>query len=211
MLNGDQMLIGSLIPDATRRAWVLSYLDEVEDHGENWSELPLDLGDEVGRFERLHIAAAYALMLGGRSELITQTQTVLMRSAVDALLVALDDLGDRIEVHRSKGGLGPLHHHVLREFAAQVQETDWVFAISGACRSAAFELEDALREAVEAGADGPGQVAKIHNDLVQAVMNRFDPGTLPSGHTGLALMWVAALVGLGDMDDGNTTEHYAGV
>ncbi|MEZ4320589.1 MAG: hypothetical protein R3F61_24115 [Myxococcota bacterium] len=209
MSNPDAVMLRVFLTDPAIRDQTSRFLQLASERGPLWLGLDVKLAREIARFERLQIASAYARLQGASPDLIVPTQTILMRSAIDTLIPHVAGVGEQIKEHRDKRELAAVMHHIVRVFAASVDETDLVFAAHGMCRSAAFALEDAIRAAVE-DPKGPQAILDAYRATLVHLLKFPEGEKLPAGWTGFALLWVTTLWGLGDLaSDSDTTEHYA--
>lgn len=186
---------------------VTSLLNHLQHASAPWDSIPAPLGPEIDRFERQHIAAAYARMLGADPRAVAIRQDFLVRTAVTSILFPLEAFEDRLLKLVEERGVRSLFHHVVREFADSGTDFQTLFETSGVCRVAAFDLEDMLRSAAQNHVP-VAEIVNRRNTIVQRMWSHLDVDTVPFGWDGVALLWVTALIDLGGMSDTSTTEHY---
>ena len=196
-----------LIADAAGARAVTDLLNQLQRDATRWSHIQAPLGPEIDRFERQHIAAAFARLLGGNAHAVQVRQDFLVRTAVTSILFPLEAFEDRLLKLVEERGVRALFHHVVREFADDGADTQALFEAANACRLGAFDLEDMLRSAADHRVP-IGEVVARRNRVVTRLWSRLDVEAVPFGWDGVALLWVTALVDLGGMNDTATTDHY---
>ncbi|MCB9679607.1 MAG: hypothetical protein H6737_31160 [Alphaproteobacteria bacterium] len=208
MSKADERLIASLLPDPLLRERAVDYLELANAESPLWDGLHQNLARAVRRFERLQIATAYARLHRTDDPALERSQDLLTRKTALELLEALGDTGVGIAKRLDGIDLHALPNVVLRALASEVSETDALFEASGACRIAATRLETAIREAGD-GRQAPMEMFTAHLTATASILQGAWADGLPGGQAALALLWVASLVSLGDLENDSTTEHYS--
>lgn len=199
--------VRGLVKSRATRAVIAEFLEISEEQALPWEQLPGALGAELDRFERSQIACGLARVQGGRERAIERRQDFLERTAVTSILFPLEAFEDRLLHLIEQRGLTALSHHLVREFADAGADTEVLFETTGACRLAAFAIEDLLLATAEEPFTAAGLVEK-RNEIVSHLWSQLNPTAVPFEWCGIALFWVTALAGLGGMADNNTTDHY---
>lgn len=205
-MQGDEFAQGLVPPRLEPR--VAAVLDALMDQGTRWPGLDDPLREELHRFDAQHFTAAFARACGGEVATIERRQDFLVRTAVTSILFPLEAFEDRLLRLIETRGLKSLWHHLLRELVDAGAEQEPLFEASGACRVAAFALDDLAAEAAKEDLT-PAEIVQAWNTIRSMLIQRSDPSQLEYGDEGLALLWVTSAIGLGGLNDTSTTEHYS--
>ncbi len=188
---------------------VQDLLETFLERGRRWDALPQAEREALHKFDAHLFASACARRFVDAPtaiERIERTQGFLVKTAVTALAESLDAVGEQVLELIETRGLQTVWHHVQRELVDAGADHVRLYEASGACRIAAFALEDLVMDTtVERTAE---QIVRERDVILERLLDLIDVDSLKFGAPALALLYVASVRGLGDLDDSTETESF---